>query len=263
MKVNCAALPANLIENELFGHEKGAFSGADSRARGRFDLANGGTLFLDEIGDLPLDLQGKLLRVLQDGEFQRLGGIETIQVNVRIIAATNRRLQDAVDNGDFRADLFYRINTFPILLPPLRERNEDIPMLAEHFVSKHAPSLGKEVTGVSTAMMTQLMAYSWPGNVRELESVVQRALISANGPILKLAEPLHEDLQFSAATTIGTVANPLDLRSAEREHIASILAQTDWKIAGESGAAAKLGLPPSTLRSKMKKLGIQRDAPQD
>ncbi|NOX67750.1 MAG: AAA domain-containing protein [Gammaproteobacteria bacterium] len=262
VKVNCAALPANLIESELFGHEKGAFTGADSRKRGRFDLADGGTMFLDEIGDLPIDLQGKLLRVLQEGEFERLGGSRTIQVDVRIIAATNRMLQEAVDHGDFRADLFYRINTFPIMLPPLRERKEDIPILVEHFIAKHAPALGREVTGVSGIMMEQLDAFSWPGNVRELESIVQRALISAGGPVLGLAEALDKKRLVSPApvsTIIGTVESPLDLRSAEREHISTILAQTEWQIAGPGGAAAKLGIPPSTLRSKMKKLGIQRN----
>lgn len=261
VKVNCAALPANLIESELFGHEKGAFTGADSRKRGRFDLADGGTMFLDEIGDLPLDLQGKLLRVLQEGEFERLGGSQTIKVDVRIIAATNRMLQEAVDHGDFRADLFYRINTFPIVLPPLRDRKEDIPILVEHFIAKHAPALGREVTGVSGIMMEQLEAFSWPGNVRELESIVQRALISADGPVLGLAEALDKKRSVSPATTstiVGTFESPLDLRSAEREHIAFILAQSAWKIAGPGGAAAKLGIPPSTLRSKMKKLGIQR-----
>jgi len=260
VKVNCATLPENLIESELFGHEKGAFTGADSRKRGRFDLADGGTLFLDEIGDLPLDLQGKLLRVLQDGEFDRLGGTETISVDVRIIAATNRELRNAVDSGDFRADLYYRINTFPIMLPALRDRRDDIPMLTQHFIDKHAPSLGKEVTDVSTGMMDQLVNFNWPGNIRELESVVQRALISADGPVLHLTEPLNENLHFSSTTTIGTVDNPLDLRSAQKEHIAAILEQTNWKIAGSAGAAAKLGIPPSTLRSKMKKLGIQRDS---
>ena len=260
VKVNCAALPANLIESELFGHEKGAFTGADSAKRGRFDLADGGTLFLDEIGDLPLDLQGKLLRVLQEGEFERLGGSETITVDVRIIAATNRMLHEAVDHGDFRADLFYRINTFPITLPPLRERKEDIPILVEHFIGKHSPALGREVTGISAIMMEQLETFTWPGNVRELESIIQRALISASGPILNLAEDLDRKRNVTTLTTIGTVENPLDLRSAEKEHIASILVQTDWKIAGPSGAAAKLGVPPSTLRSKMKKLGIQRNS---
>jgi transcriptional regulator with GAF, ATPase, and Fis domain len=260
VKVNCAALPANLIESELFGHEKGAFTGADSRKRGRFDLADGGTLFLDEIGDLPLDLQGKLLRVLQEGEFERVGGSETIKVDVRILAATNRGLQDAVDHGDFRADLFYRINTFPITLPSLRERKSDIPILVEHFIAKHAQSLGRDIDGVSTLMMDHLQAFSWPGNVRELESVVQRALISSDEPVLRLAEALDAGGSVASGETIGTVDNPLDLRAAEREHIAAILGQTEWKVAGPGGAAAVLGVPPSTLRSKMKKLGLQRPA---
>jgi len=261
VKVNCAALPQNLVESELFGHVKGAFTGADSRKRGRFDLADGGTLFLDEIGDLPLDLQGKLLRVLQEGEFERVGGSESIKVDVRILAATNRRLQEAVDHGDFRADLFYRINTFPITLPALRERKSDIPMLVEHFIAKHAQPLGREVNAVSTVMMDHLQAFSWPGNVRELESVVQRALISSDESVLQLAEPLDVSLRATLHQTVGTVDNPLDLRAAEKEHIASILGQTDWKIAGPGGAAAKLGVPPSTLRSKMKKLGLRKSLP--
>lgn len=197
VKVNCAALPAELIESELFGHEKGAFTGASSRKPGRFDLADGGTLFLDEVADLPLELQSKLLRVLQEGEFQRVGGTQTFTVDVRLIAATNRRLQDAVDNGQFRADLYYRINTFPISLPALRDRDGDVSLLAEHFVQKHAPRLGKEITAISASMMEQLQGYSWPGNVRELEGIVQRALISSSGPVLQLAEPLQNGVRVT------------------------------------------------------------------
>lgn len=259
VKINCAALPANLIESELFGHEPGAFTGAMSRKRGRFDLADGGTLFLDEIGDFPFDLQGKLLRVLQDGEFQRLGGTETITVDARIIAATNRRLLDAVDRGEFRADLFYRINTFTIELPPLRERHGDIPLLAQHFTALHGPQLGKPVDAISQSMLDQLEAYSWPGNVRELEGVVQRALITATGPLLRLDEPLDKGATMAPAEAGGGTDVAVDLRSAERQHIEAVLEQTGWKIAGETGAAKRLGLPPSTLRSRMKKLGISRD----
>lgn len=255
VKVNCAALPANLIESELFGHEKGAFTGAVVKKKGRFDLADGGTIFLDEIGDFPLDLQGKLLRVLQEGEFQRLGGSETVHVDVRVIAATNRNLMDAVDNGEFRADLYYRINTFPIYLPALRERRGDIRLLAEHFVRLHAQQLGKQVTAISSSMLDELEAYSWPGNVRQLEGVIQRALISATGSTLELVERLQ------AFRTPGeSVQTPIvNLRSVEKAHIERTLNQCHWMIAGERGAAAMLGLPPSTLRSKMKKLGILRN----
>ena len=258
VKINCAALPANLIESELFGHEPGAFTGAQTRKRGRFDLADGGTLFLDEIGDFPFELQGKLLRVLQDGEFQRLGGTETLRVDARIIAATNRRLLDAVDCGEFRADLFYRINTFTIELPPLRDRHGDIPLLAQHFVMLHAAQLGRDVSAISQAMLDELESYSWPGNVRELESVIQRALITATGTLLQLDEPLDKTRELpTVAPRTGAAA---DLRTAEREHIQAVLQETGWKISGPSGAANRLGLPPSTLRSRMKKLGIVRQA---
>ncbi len=259
VKINCAALPASLIESELFGHEKGAFTGALSRKRGRFDLADGGTLFLDEIGDFPFDLQGKLLRVLQDGEFQRLGGTDTIRVDARIIAATNRRLADAVDRGEFRADLFYRINTFTIELPPLRDRYGDIPLLAQHFINLHAKQLGKDVGAISKDMLAELESYRWPGNVRELEGVIQRTLITTNGGLLQLDEPLDRDSRLAATGTLGEPrAQSVDLRTAEKDHIEAVLELTGWKIAGETGAAKRLGLPPSTLRSRMKKLGIER-----
>lgn len=253
VKVNCAALPANLIESELFGHEKGAFTGAVAAKRGRFDLADGGTIFLDEIGDFPLELQGKLLRVLQEGEFQRVGGSDTIKVDVRLIAATNRNLLDAVDNGEFRADLFYRINTFPIFLPSLRERKGDIRLLAEHFVRIHSQQLGKQVTAISATMLEQMEAYSWPGNVRQLEGVIQRALISATGDTLDLVEGLD-----SGSTTAKEREEIVNLRGMEKEHIEKVLNACNWMIAGHGGAAARLDLPPSTLRSKMKKLGIVR-----
>lgn len=253
VKVNCAALPPNLIESELFGHEKGAFTGAMKKKRGRFDLADGGTLFLDEIGDFPLELQGKLLRVLQEGEFQRVGGSDTIRVDVRLLAATNRNLQEAVDRGEFRADLFYRINTFPVALPPLSEREGDVPLLAEHFVRKHAPQLGKEISAISATMMEQLCDYSWPGNVRELEGVIQRALISSTSSVLELAEPLHAETSSPEA---NVASEKLEL--AERSHIESVLQQCRWVVGGKGGAAERLGIPPSTLRSKMKKLGIER-----
>ena len=259
VKVNCAALPANLIESELFGYEKGAFTGADSAKRGRFDLANGSTLFLDEIGDIPLELQPKLLRALQEGEIERLGGSESIKVDVRIIVATNRNLANAVADGEFRSDLFYRINTFPIEMPPLRERGDDIQLLAQHFVKTHSQSLGREVSAISAEMMRQLKEYSWPGNVRELDGVIQRALISSSDPVLNLADPLGRDIAELTGTSprvIGTTVS--DLRLVEREHILKVLDETDWRISGNAGAASKLGMPPSTLRSKMKKLSIVR-----
>ncbi|MCP4302210.1 MAG: GAF domain-containing protein [Gammaproteobacteria bacterium] len=256
VKVNCAALPANLIESELFGHEKGAFTGADNAKRGRFDLAHGSTLFLDEIGEIPIELQSKLLRVLQEGEFDRLGGGKTIKVDVRLIVATNRDLVVAVRNGEFRSDLYYRINTFPIEMPPLRDRGDDIQLLADHFIKLHAPRLGRDVNEISAEMMDQLRRYSWPGNVRELEGIIQRALISSSGPVLNLAERLildsDDDEQSTGSSSVA------DLKFIEREHIVAVLEDASWKIAGESGAAAKLGIPPSTLRSKMKKLQIVR-----
>ena len=259
VKVNCAALPANLIESELFGYEKGAFTGAERTKRGRFDLAHGSTLFLDEIGDIPLELQAKLLRVLQEGEIERLGGSKTINVDVRIIAATNRNLHEAVSNDEFRSDLFYRINTFPIELPPLRAREDDIQLLAEHFVKLHSQNLGRDVRAISAEMMQQVRDYHWPGNVRELESVIQRALIASSGPILKLAESLSAKKGAGRGDEPRVLSSTVaDLSLVEREHILSVLEDVEWKIAGESGAAARLGIPPSTLRSKMKKLSIVR-----
>ena len=261
VKVNCAALPGNLIESELFGYEKGAFTGAERSKRGRFEIANGSTLFLDEIGEIPLDLQAKLLRVLQEGEFERLGANRTVSVDVRIIAATNRDLAQAVMDGEFRSDLFYRINTFPIELPPLRARGNDVQLLAEHFINVHSKNLRREVNAMSANMMQRLRDYPWPGNVRELESVIQRALISSSGPILEL--PLRESeedsgLESDSPRVLSTTI--ADLRVVERDHILAVLEESQWKIAGDSGAAAKLGIPPSTLRSKMKRLAIVRPA---
>ncbi len=257
VKVNCAALPANLIESELFGHEKGAFTGAESRKRGRFDLADGTTLFLDEIGEIPIELQAKLLRVLQEGEFERLGGTKTIKVDVRLVVATNRDLAEAVQSGEFRSDLFYRINTFPIQLPPLRERGNDIDLLAQHFVKLHAKRLGRDVQEISSEMMRQLRAYSWPGNIRELDGIIQRALISNSGPVVNLVEPLISSDSVDATPRIIS-SSLADLRLVERDHIVAVLNDTHWKISGDNGAASQLGLPPSTLRSKMKKLRIVR-----
>ncbi len=251
VKVNCAALPASLIESELFGYEKGAFTGADSAKRGRFDLADGSTLFLDEIGEIPLELQPKLLRVLQEGEFERLGGTTTIKVDVRLIAATNRDLPQRVEAGEFRSDLFYRISTFPIELPPLRERGDDVALLAEHFVKLHSQRLDRDVKAISASMMRELRNYTWPGNVRELEGVIQRALIASSAPVLELADPIVPEAEISAKP---------DLRSVERDHILSVLEATNWRISGKAGAAVRLGVPPSTLRSKMKRLEIARPA---
>lgn len=255
VKVNCATLPENLIESELFGYEKGAFTGAEARKRGRFDLAHGSTLFLDEFGEIPLELQTRLLRVLQEGEFERLGGTETIKVDVRLIVATNRDLAESVRNGNFRSDLYYRVNTFPIKTPPLRERAGDIELLAQHFVRMYSKKLGRDVEGISAAMMRQLNEYSWPGNVRELEGVIQRAVIANSGAFLELPEPLaSEQASGDAPHVLSTTISDLSL--VEREHIINVLEATSWKISGPKGAASQLGLPPSTLRSKMKKLEI-------
>jgi transcriptional regulator with GAF, ATPase, and Fis domain len=253
--VNCAALPANLVESELFGHERGAFTGALTRRPGRFELADGGTLFLDEIGDLPLDLQAKLLRVLQDGEFERVGGSRTLRVNVRIIASTNRDLRADVQRGRFRQDLYYRLNVFPISMPALRQRRDDIPILVQHLVTRFAREMGRPIETVPTRVMSALVAYDWPGNVRELENVIERAVIISAGPALQLAEPL--ELHGGGA---GGPDSAVDERlvGVERQHIVTILERTGWTIEGAKGAAAILGLNASTLRSRMQRLGIKR-----
>jgi transcriptional regulator with GAF, ATPase, and Fis domain/ligand-binding sensor domain-containing protein len=257
VSVNCPALPANLIESELFGHEKGAFTGAEGLRVGRFEMADGGTIFLDEVGELPLELQAKLLRVLQSGEFERLGGTEPLKTDVRLIAATNRDLPDMIERGEFRSDLYYRIGSFPITLPPLRERRGDIPLLAEHFVRKHASRLNRKVDAISARAMNQLTSYYWPGNVRELESIIERALITANSDtVLELPGPLDrsaDDLPLS-----GAEDERRDLVTVERDYIISVLEQANWKVSGEGGAAELLGIPSSTLRSKMKRLDIRR-----
>jgi transcriptional regulator with GAF, ATPase, and Fis domain len=261
VSVNCPALPATLIESELFGHEKGAFTGAHSQRRGRFELAHTGTLFLDEIGDLPLELQGKLLRVLQTGEFQRIGGTATITTDVRLIAATNLNLKSAIEKGDFRADLYYRICSFPIFLPPLRDRKDDIPLLAEHFVHKHRSRLDKAVAGLSAKMIKQLVEHTWPGNVRELEATIERALISAGeNSLLELTGPLRTFTGAHPGVYKPAADSRTDLFAAERAHIIGVLEQTKWKISGVDGAAEMLGIPSSTLRSKMKRLNINRDS---
>lgn len=252
IKVNCATLPANLIESELFGHEKGAFTGAQVRQVGRFELANGATLFLDEIGELPMDLQPKLLRVLQDREFERLGGGRTIQTDVRVIAATNRDLENEVRQNRFRSDLWYRLNVVPITVPPLRERKPDIPLLVQWFVDKFAKQLGKPIQRVSSQAINKLKQHDWPGNVRELEHVIERAVIHTKGTVLNLM-----DDPVGIFVNTG-VRHGKSLADIERDHIVHILEETEWKIQGEQGAAALLDLHPSTLRSKMKKLCIQR-----
>jgi len=251
-KVNCANLPAALVESELFGHEKGAFTGADSRRIGRFQLADKATLFLDEISEIPIDLQAKLLRVLQDGEFEPVGSSKTIKVDVRIIAASNRSLDDEVSAGRFRSDLLYRINVFPITVPPLRHRKEDIPLLVNWFVDKFSRKMGKRISSIPAALIRHLQNYDWPGNVRELENVIERAVITSKNSVLKLTEKLTANSSKAAFNSSQTLAE------VERNHILKILEATGWKIEGNNGAAQILGLAPSTIRSRMKKLGIKR-----
>ncbi|MBI3798749.1 MAG: sigma 54-interacting transcriptional regulator [Deltaproteobacteria bacterium] len=267
IKVNCAALPSGLIESELFGHEKGAFTGATDRRIGRFELANNGTLFLDEIGELPPEVQVKLLRVLQEREFERVGGSKTIRVDVRLIAATNRDLTKLVADGQFRQDLYYRLNVFPVQLPPLRERPEDIPLLVHYFVTRYAAKIGRHLTRVPQQVMQRLAAYAWPGNVRELENVIERAVILSPGPDLVLEPEVLPTVPSGAPLKVVTAPTPLaspedllTLEQAERQHIAAVLKQTDWRIEGTQGAARVLNVNPSTLRSRIKKLGIRRSA---
>ena len=253
VKVNCAALPANLIESELFGHEKGAFTGALTRKQGRFELAEKGTIFLDEIGDLPLDLQVKLLRILQEGEFERVGGTQTFKVDVRVIAATNRDLDKAIEAGEFRQDLFYRLNVFPIILPPLCERKWDVPLLIHHFVQKYTAKIGRNISNIPKEVVDTLEAYSWPGNVRELENVIERAVIVSEDQIIKIDEVLEiRKSQRMERRNSGT------LEEVEVEHIQRVLNETNWQISGKNGAAERLGINASTLRSRMQKLGIEK-----
>jgi transcriptional regulator with GAF, ATPase, and Fis domain len=254
VKVNCSAIPANLIESEFFGHEKGAFTGAISRKIGRFELADNGTIFLDEIGDLPLELQSKLLRVLQEGEFERLGNPHTIKVNVRIIAATNRNLEKEVVKGQFREDLFYRLNVVPLVAPPLRDRKEDIPLLVKFFVDKFSQKTGKNISSISQATMEKFLSYHWPGNVRELENVIERAVILSENHHLYLGQWLQQTTTNQQPSPI----NPRSLDEVEKLHILKILESTNWKVSGEKGAARLLGINPKTLESRMKKLEIQR-----
>lgn len=263
IKVNCSAIPENLMESELFGFEKGAFTGADKMKRGMFELADGGTLFLDEIGDLPISLQPKLLRALQEGEIKRLGSEKPMKVDIRLLAATNLNLQEQVEKGEFRSDLFYRLNVFPITIPPLRKRQTDIPLLIDAFISGFNKKYGKEVTEISGSLMDELTRYYWPGNIRQLRNVIERSVITSSGAILKLVDPLPMKGNESKTATdkveisygeIGALAD------FERRHIIKVLNYCNWKISGKNGAAEILSLPASTLRSKMKKLGISPPA---
>jgi chemotaxis protein methyltransferase CheR len=254
VKVNCAVLPPNLVETELFGHERGAFTGADRLRRGRFELADGGTLFLDEIGELPLELQAKLLRVLQDGEFERVGGDRTLRVNVRVIAATNRQLRDEVARGRFREDLYYRLHVFPLTVPPLRKRKDDIPALVHAFVRRFARAQCKAIDRVPQAVLDELRAYDWPGNIRELENIVERACIGSTDGTLRLAERLTA----SAAPPAAGAGYQGTLQDFERRYILEVLEMSRWRIEGDRAAAERLGMHPNTLRFRMRKLGIQR-----
>jgi formate hydrogenlyase transcriptional activator len=251
IKLNCAAIPFDLLESELFGHEKGAFTGAIAQKIGRFELADKGTLFLDEVGDIPLPLQPKLLRVLQEQEFERLGSGRTHQVDVRLVAATHRNLVDMVKRNEFRSDLYYRLNVFPIPLPPLRARREDIPALVEHFVDIYARRMGKQIDQISPEAMSQLTSYAWPGNIRELQNFIERSVILSSGNVLR---PPLASLEAAATTAEEAVT----LEEAERDHIRKILEQTRWVVSGPKGAAARLGIKRSTLYFRMQKLGISR-----
>lgn len=250
--VNCAALPTNLIESELFGREKGAFTGAHSRQLGRFEVSDGGTLFLDEIGDLPLELQAKLLRAVQSGEFERIGSSRTIKVDVRIIAATSHDLREEIRQRKFREDLFYRLNVFPITIPPLRQRKEDIPLLVDEFVRRYGKKMGKTFNAIARDDLESLKNYSWPGNVRELEGIIERMVITSPGPVLRLTEGLE---QIDHKET-GPCDEVYDLETIERQHILKILAKIGWKIEGHGGASELLKIKPSTLRARMLKLKI-------
>jgi formate hydrogenlyase transcriptional activator len=249
--LNCAAIPSALLESELFGHERGAFTGACTQTKGRFQMADGGTLFLDEIGDMPLELQPKLLRVLQEREFERLGSPQTVQVNVRVVAATNQDLEQLVNKKLFRIDLFYRLNVIPICLPPLRERVQDILPLTEFFVAKFAARLNKPIDLIPDEVVAVLRAHDWPGNIRELQNFIERAVLFSPGSVLRLPLDLKQTVKQSSESVSRTLAD------ADREHILETLEQTDWLIGGQDGAANRLGLPRTTLIYKMRKLGIE------
>jgi len=263
--LNCAAIPCTLLESELFGYEKGAFTGAVAQTAGRFQAADRGTLFLDEIGDLPLELQPKLLRALQEKQFERLGGGHTLQVDVRIIAATNQDLGRMVQERKFRADLYYRLNVFPMTLPPLRERVDDIPLLAEHFVQKFAEQQGKVIDTIPDEVMAALEYHDWPGNIRELQNVIERGVIMTAGPVLSRQTTEHLTPSEVAPFRVSAVAVPVrnkTLADAERAHIAATLRETNWVIGGPHGAAAQLGLPRTTLIARMQRLGIPSGTPR-
>jgi transcriptional regulator with GAF, ATPase, and Fis domain len=249
--LNCAAIPSALLESELFGHERGAFTGAWAQTKGRFEMAHGGTLFLDEIGDMPLELQPKLLRALQEREFERLGSTQTVRVNVRVVAATNHDLGQLVNKKLFRADLFYRLNVIPLFLPPLRERVQDIPALTEFFVAKFAVSLNKPIDVIPDEVIAVLKAHDWPGNIRELQNFIERAVLFSPGSVLRLPLDLKPTVKQSPE------GDPRTLADADREHILETLNQTNWLIGGQDGAANRLGLPRTTLIYKMRKLGIE------
>jgi formate hydrogenlyase transcriptional activator len=257
VKVNCAAIPAGLLESELFGHERGAYTGAVARGIGRFERATRGTLFLDEIGDLPLELQPKLLRVMQERQFERLGGSTTIHTDVRVICATHRNLAEMMEQHQFRADLFYRLSVFPIALPPLRDRPEDIRCLVHHFATHYAARMHKRITAISEEFMAALVRYSWPGNVRELQNLIERSVILSTGDVLagSLPEVTHTTPEGSKPRQAST---PVTLKQAESSHILKVLQQTNGVIGGRNGAAARLGLPRTTLIAKMQRLGINR-----
>jgi len=249
--LSCAAIPSALLESELFGHERGAFTGAWAQTKGRFQMADGGTLFLDEIGDMPLELQPKLLRALQEQEFERLGSAQTVRVNVRVVAATNQDLGQLVTKKLFRADLFYRLNVIPVCLPPLRERVQDILPLTEFFVAKFAASLNKPIDLIPDEVVAVLQAHDWPGNIRELRNAIERAVLFSPGSVLRLPLGLKQTVKQSSESASRTLAD------ADREHILETLKQTDWMIGGQDGAANRLGLPRTTLVYKMRKLGIE------
>ncbi|HEY1755263.1 MAG TPA: sigma 54-interacting transcriptional regulator [Bryobacteraceae bacterium] len=256
VSLNCAAIPGPLLESEIFGHERGAFTGACTQTKGRFHMADGGTLFLDEVGDLPLELQPKLLRALQEQEFERLGSGKTIRVNVRVVAATNQNLAELVAAKRFRADLYYRLNVFPVCLPALRERVEDIPLLAEYFVRKYSVRFNKPIDLIPHEVMDVLQAYDWPGNIRELQNFIERALVFSPGSVLR--PPLTDLGRMTKRSPAGASCT---LAEAEREHILGALKETDRQIGGQSGAAARLGVPRTTLIYKMRKLGIEPAGP--
>ena len=271
VKLNCAAIPTGLLESELLGHEKGAFTGAIMQKVGRFELAHEGTLFLDEVGDIPLELHPKLLRALQEQEFERLGSTHTIRIDVRLVAATNRDLAHMVADGQFRSDLYYRLNVFPVMLPPLRERRDDIPLLARHFTQRFARRMGRQIESIPTAVMEAMIHYPWPGNIRELQNVIERAVILSPGSALQIDpaefkagnQPLKVQVPKSEAkvpVAEARASTSTTLAEAEREHILGILHETRWVVGGPRGAAVRLGMKRTTLQWKMKQLGISRQA---